>query len=448
MDNYVEIWSIVKKALEEKYSEEIMNLWFNKLKLVYLDDKYAFFTVSSADYLISILNSKYSEVLENIFSEKIGLDVRVRVYKTETYSEEKAIEEFKESEEKKEKSSAEINTYNNFTEEYTFENFVVGGSNSFAYNASLAVANNPAAEYNPLLIYGDSGLGKTHLMKAIISKIRREKPHLNVLFITGENFTNEFLDALAKKETSAFKEKYRNIDMLMIDDIQFIAGREATQEEFFHTFNTLYELKKQIVLTSDRPPKDMKNLEERIKSRFEGGLIVDIQPPDTELRIAILKSKCNSMNIKLSNEVLVYIAENVKTNIRQIEGALKKLGAYSFVNNVDIDVEKAKKLLEEFVSSSMSPEQTAEKIIDAVSVKYGIKKEDIKGKSRSKEIAWARHVSIYLIRNITDLSLQTIGKIFGRDHSTVLASIEVVNKEIMENPVSDNDVKELMREFK
>ena len=269
-----------------------------------------------------------------------------------------------------------------------------------------------------------------------------------MLFITGENFTHEFLDALAKKETSAFKEKYRNIDMLMIDDIQFIAGREATQEEFFHTFNTLYELKKQIVLTSDRPPKDMKNLEDRIKSRFEGGLIVDIQPPDTELRIAILKSKCNSMNIKLSNEVLIYIAENVKTNIRQIEGALKKLGAYSFVNNVEIDVEKAKKLLEEFVSSSMSPEQTAEKIIDAVSVKYGIKKEDIKGKSRSKEIAWARHVSIYLIRNITDLSLQTIGKIFGRDHSTVLASIEVVNKEIMENPVSDSDVKELMREFK
>jgi chromosomal replication initiator protein len=448
MDNYAESWLIVKKSLEEKYSQEIMNLWFNKLRLVYLDDKYAFFTVSSADYLISILNSKYTSVIEEIFSEKIGLDIKAKVYKTETYSEEKAKAEFAMNEEKKNKSAAEINTYNSFTEEYTFENFVVGGSNSFAYNASLAVANNPAAEYNPLLIYGDSGLGKTHLMKAIISKIKREKPYLNVLFITGENFTNEFLDALAKKETSAFKEKYRNIDMLMIDDIQFIAGREATQEEFFHTFNTLYELKKQIVLTSDRPPKEMKNLEDRIKSRFEGGLIVDIQPPDTELRIAILKSKCNSMNIRLSNEVLVFIAENVKTNIRQIEGALKKLGAYSFVNNVDIDVEKAKKLLEEFISNSMTPQQTAEKIIDAVSARFNIKKDEIKGKSRAKEIAWARHVSIYLIRNITDLSLQTIGKIFGRDHSTVLSSIEVVNKEIMDNPISENDIKELMREFK
>ena len=330
--------------------------------------------------------------------------------------------------------------------DYTFENFIVGSSNKLAHAASVAVANHPTA-YNPLFLYGSSGLGKTHLMKAIANEIKRTTPDFNIIFVKGEDFTNELVRSIEKKTTAKFKEKYRNADMLLIDDIQFIAGKVSTQEEFFHTFNSLYDAGKQIILTSDRPPKDIQHLEERIQSRFEGGLIVDIQPPDTELRVAILKRKAQLMNVNLSDEVLSFLGENVKSNIRQLEGVIKKLGAYSLVNGSKITIDTARTVLSGVISGTVPPALVAEQIIENISKRYNVSIEDIKGKKRTTEIALARHISIYVIRNVTNLSLQNTAKIFGRDHTTILSSIDVIKNKMAEDSSFEYEITNICNEF-
>ena len=460
MDSYKDIWKLVLGQLSKKYSDAAMELWFNNLNLVYLDDSIAIITTQREGF-VSLLNKKYVPDIEEILEEILSFRVKVKIYAETGFDLEKAIVSFDEPEEAP-KPAAVIpktgtgddffsddkneKTITSFDANYTFENFVVGESNKFAYKASRAVADNPTA-YNPLFIYGQSGLGKTHLMKAIAAEILKKNPDYNVIIVKGESFTNELVEALAKKDTAGFKEKYRRADMLLIDDIQFIAGKVATQEEFFHTFNALYESNKQIVLTSDRPPKDMKQLEDRLRSRFESGLIIDIQPPDAELRMAILKRKAMIIGLDISNEVLTFVAENVKNNIRQIEGVIKKLGAYNFVTNKPITLEVAKSQLAGVLSGKESPEVTVDRIISEISKKYHITPEEIKGKKRTKDVAMARHVAVYVIRKATDMSLQSIAKIFGRDHTTMMSSIDVVENDMEVDASFEHEVKSLIKEF-
>ena len=460
MDSYNDIWKLVLGELSKKYSDAAMELWFNNLTLVYLDDSIAIIT-TPRDGFISLLNKKYVPDMEQILEDILSFRVKIRIFAENGFDLGSAIENFSEPEEKpKPKDILPKNGENDdfytddktekgitsFDANYTFENFVVGESNKFAYKASRAVADNPTA-YNPLFIYGQSGLGKTHLMKAIATEVLKKNPGYNVIIVKGESFTNELVEALAKKDTAGFKEKYRRADMLLIDDIQFISGKVATQEEFFHTFNALYESNKQIVLTSDRPPKDMKQLEDRLRSRFESGLIIDIQPPDAELRMAILKRKAMIVNLDISNEVLTFVAENVKNNIRQIEGVIKKLGAYHFVTNKPITLDVAKSQLAGVLSGKESPEITVDRIISEISKKYHITPEEIKSKKRTKDVAMARHVAVYVIRKATDMSLQSIAKIFGRDHTTMMASIDVVENDMEVDAAFEHEVKSLIREF-
>ncbi len=464
MDSYRDIWKLVLNGLSEKFSDAAMDLWFNKLTLVYLDDSIALVTTQS-DNFVSLLNKRYAPEIEQILEDILNFHVSVKIHAEKGFDLERAkaesllnTAEGSDAPQKEENIPESKNddfysddqaerTITTLDSSYTFENFVVGESNKFAYKASCAVANNPTA-YNPLFLYGQSGLGKTHLMKAIAYEVMKKNPSYNVVIVKGESFTNELIEAIAKKETAVFKEKYRKADMLLIDDIQFIAGKVSTQEEFFHTFNALYEANKQIVLTSDRPPKDMKQLEDRLRSRFESGLIIDIQPPDAELRIAILKRKAMAINLDISNEVLTFIAENIKNNIRQIEGVVKKLGAYSFVTNKPITIDVAKIQLSSILSGKEAPEITAERIISEISKKYHVTPEDIKSKKRTKNIAMARHIAIYVIRYSTDLAQASIGKIFNRDHSTIISSIDVVKGEMEIDSNFEHDINALIREFK
>ncbi len=332
--------------------------------------------------------------------------------------------------------------------EYTFDNFIVGSSNKFAHAACVAVANNPAHAYNPLFIYGPSGLGKTHLLYAIINKILEKNPHANIVYEKGDSFTNNLIDSLQKQAMAAFHAKYRKADILLIDDVHFIAGKQSTQEEFFNTFNELYDAKKQIILTSDRPPKEINTLEERLKTRFEWGLIADIQPPDMELRIAILRKKAQYMDVEISNDVLDFLAEKLKSNIRQIEGVIRRLGAYSSLTKQPITLSMASDNIADVVSGPEPVRVTQDKIFNAVSSKYDISIEDIKGTRKSKDIALARHVCVYIMRKITDMSLPAIGKVMGgKDHTTILYSVNLITKRVREDAQLENDIDALIKEI-
>ena len=325
---------------------------------------------------------------------------------------------------------------------YTFENFIVGNSNRFAYQYALQASHYPAQQYNPLYIYGSPGLGKTHLLYAITNEIMRLHPTFNIIYVKGEDFTNELVEALQKKTPLQFREKYRNADVLLMDDVQFIAGRDSTQEEFFHTYNALYETGKQIIMTSDKPPKDIKELEERLRSRFEGGPIVKIDPPDIELRTAIIKKKFELMKIDIPNEVVMYLSENLKDNIRQIEGVIKKMNAYCLMCNEKITLSLAEKSISDIITLTSKIDGT--KIVNSASEKFGIPADSILGKKHSKDIVWSRHMSIYVMRKLTDMSFNEIGKFFNRDHSTIMASVEKIEREAEANPAVAKEIQDLI----
>ena len=330
----------------------------------------------------------------------------------------------------------------NLNANYTFDTFVVGGNNRFAHSASLAVAESPGEAYNPLYIYGGPGLGKTHLMHSIGHFILEKNTDAKIIYVTSEEFTNEVIESIRSGNTSAMnklREKYRTIDVLMIDDVQFIIGKESTQEEFFHTFNALHSAGKQIILTSDKPPKDMETLEERIRSRFEWGLMADIGIPDYETRMAILRQKSEIDEIQLDDSILDYIASNIKSNIRELEGALNKLLAYSKLEKKEITMDIAVRELQNIITPDKPREITVQLIIEVISEHFNISVDQLMSNRRSSEIAWPRQIAMFLCKNMTDASLDTIGKALGgRDHSTIIHGVKRISQEYENNPSTRN----------
>ncbi len=448
LEDIKNIWDSVKNLMRENYSETTFSLWFENLEIVSLSDAEVCLTINS-NFKKDIIEKKHLKCISEKFEEILGFSVNVKIISSEGMPEVKKEEKIEDS-----LFSDTFQTEKKLTNsEYTFDNFVVGESNKYAHAASVAVANSisshgGASSYNPLFIHGPSGLGKTHLMYAVVNQIIKENPNANIVYMKSEDFTNELIESIQNQNMSAFREKYRKADILLIDDIQFIAGKEATQEEFFHTFNALYEDNKQIFITSDRPPRDIKKLEDRLRTRFEWGLIIDIQPPDIELRMAILKKKLEPLNIEMSNDVIVYLAEHLKNNIRQLEGALKKLSAMSFLSGKPISTDVAKTVIQDMIKGDMSPTVTVDKIFETVSRKYGIPVEQIKGKNQSKENANARHICIYLMRVLTEYSYPQIGQILKRDSSTVLSSFRKIEKLISEDAMFEMDINDLIRDIK
>jgi len=456
LDDLSTIWESVKAHIKETngYAQSIMDLWFGDLKVhSYEKDVITLSTVSEFKY--TIVSEKYMDMIREGFCALLGFDAEVKlIFCGVPSSPEKIMGQItgKEDEEKKaelsQKEQSAVPFNQNLQFEYNFENFIVGNSNKFAHAACRAVADRPAMDYNPLFIYGPSGLGKTHLMFAVVNELHRQYPDLRVIYTKGDDFTNYMIDCLSRKSMQEFHNKYRSCDVLLVDDIQFIAGKQAIQEEFFNTFQTLFMENKQIILASDRPPRDINPLELRLRTRFEQGLLADIQPPDLELRVAIIKKKAGSVGITLPDDVLNYLAENLRSNIRQIEGSIKKLSAKSFLSGRAISLELARDCISELLGGAEPLNTTIDKIFAAIFQKYNISKEDIVGKKRTKEIVLARHLAAYLIREITEISLPNIGKtIGGRDHTTVLSSIKVIERRMASDPLFALDIDTLKKEI-
>ena len=412
MNSLNDIWSEIIKILSEELSPTTINTWFLDCTPVELDDcKLVLHTPS--EFKKGILNERFlpqiKKALYNLFSTEFEVVILCSEAEMRAYTDQK----------RRDNELPEIAGY-------TFDRFVVGPSNKFAHAAAEAVANNDGITYNPLLIYGNSGLGKTHLLLSIGATIHDRYPSKKIVYIKGDQFTNELIKSIREGTAEEFRTKYRNADLFLIDDIQFIAGKPQTQEEFFHTFNNIYEAGHQIVITSDRPPKDMAALDDRLRTRFEGGLLADIEPPDYETRVAIIKNKAAQFGLIISEEAVNYIADNVKANIRQLEGVIKKLTAYKAILNTEIDLEAVKRAIADVIKNEDYIPQP-KKIIQETAKFFNVSEEDLIGKNQSKKCSQPRQISMYLIRTLTNLSLQDIGKEFsGRNHATVLTSIRNV----------------------
>ncbi len=448
-----DMWEMVKESFRSEYSSTAFDLWFNSPVLSdYNPEKSEIVFDVDSEFKASKLSEKYRPIIEERFSSETGMDVSITFRFTGTPTDPKhfinmvngaAAVPKAPTPPPVEESAAE----NIMLAKYTFDNFIEGESNHFARAVCLQVAAKPYDVHNPLFIHGPSGVGKTHLMCAVINELRRQNPSTRVIYTTGVDFVNHMVKCISRNEMESFRNHYRSCDVLLIDDIQFIAGKESTQNEVFHTFQTLFDEGKQIILASDRPPKDIHPLEERLRSRFEQGLLADINPPNLELRVAIIKKKAEDMSIDLPGEVLSFLAENLRSNIRQLEGAIKKLAAKSLVDGRKISLEMARDCIGDLLGDTEPLNVTIDKIFAAVYKKYNIAKEEVVGKRRNKEIATARHVAIYLIREITEISLPNIGKLFDRDHSTVMSSLDWVRKRIMAEPIFNADIDNLKKEI-
>ena len=430
MDSFDDAWEVICSYCKTKITDVAYNTWISRIKPLKLDfESNTAYLVVPNDFHRQTLTRCYipllNEAFEAVFDNKFIIS-----FKTP-----EEVEEYTKAPEIKE----EIKDTNY---EYTFDTFIVGSSNKFAHAACLAVATNPSHAYNPLFLWGNSGLGKTHLLYAIGNEIKKNDPSKVICYIKGDDFTNELIESLRLAKMSEFRHKYRQADILLVDDVQFIGGKESTQEEFFHTFNALYDAKKQIVLTSDRPPKEIKTLDDRLRSRFEQDLIADIQPPDIETRIAIIKRKAELLEIDLSNEVCEYIASKIKSNIRQLEGTVKKLKAKSLLNHEKPTISSVQEVIADILNNDVPPEVTVERIIDEVARTYGVSADEIRSqKNRSANISNARHVAIYVTRELTTLSMVAIGEEFGNRHySTIIYTLKKV-QDMMEK---DRKVKEII----
>lgn len=434
MDSFVEAWNLISEYCQNNITDVAYKTWFTRIKPVSMDFEkgVAALEVPNEFHKQTILRC-YSDLIQEafvtVFNSKIDFELLIP-------ADGKPV--------KKEEASPENEDY-----ELTFETFVVGPSNRFAHAACLAVAGKPAALYNPLFIYGNSGLGKTHLLKAISKEISKSYPGHNIVYIKGDEFTNEMIEAIRSGTTAAFREKYRLADVFLVDDIQFIAGKESTQEEFFHTFNTLYESNKQIILTSDRPPKDISTLEDRLKTRFEWGLTADVQPPDFETRIAIITRKAESLDISIPGNVSEYIANKLKSNIRQLEGAVKKLKAFHLIENMPINVSTAQAAISDIINNSQPTPVTVDKIIEEVSRTYGVTPEDMLSQKRKAAISGARQIAMYIIKEITQMPMMAIGETFGgRDHSTVVYAIKQVEEKMDVEPDTKAKISDIIKNIR
>lgn len=419
MDSFEELFSLVKEYCKTQMTEVAYNIWIKDITAESFDNDTVVLGVSS-NFKKNLVTEKYKALLSRGFEQTLGFPVDVQISVVE-YEPEKQPDPIPEVHGVQEVSPLlDSGDY-----VYTFDTFIVGSSNKFAHAAALAVATHDTRNYNPLFIHGDSGLGKTHLLFAIMNEVKSRKPDALIVYVKGEQFTNELIAAIKNQTTPDFREKYRKADYLLVDDIQFIAGRDSTQEEFFHTFNTLYESGKQIVLTSDRPPKEIKTLEDRLRTRFEMGLMADIQPADFETRIAIIQRKAELLHMDIPIEVEEYIANNLKSNIRQLEGAVKNIKANSFIyDNKPVTILMAQNAIRDILNDSQPVPVTIGKIITEVARTFNVSEQDIKSNKRAANISRARQVAMYVIKDITQMSMAAIGDEFGgRDHSTVVYAI-------------------------
>ena len=415
------VWAKIINYLEERLSAVTVSAWFDDAEVVELNEEHLIL-YSGSDFRREIIATRYGAYIHEALKEIFHSDAKLVVF------DDKQLEEFK----AKDKPAPVLE----FNPQFTFDNFVVGPSNRFAHSAAIAVSNTPGQVYNPLFIYGPPGVGKTHLLYAIANGIRKNKPDANIVYIKGDQFTNELIEAIKNGKNIEFRSKYREADLFLIDDVQFIAGKESTQEEFFHTFNKLYEEHKQIVMTSDRKPSDMLTLEDRLKTRFEWGLLADIQPPDYETRMAILKNKAVSLGLELDDDVCNYIAINVTNNVRQIEGTVKKIMAYRDLNNMPLDLDNISRAINDMFKVEGNALPTPSLIISQVCKFYSVDESVLRGPQKTKGINEARQVATYLIRKLTNLSTPDIGKEFGKDHTTILYSIKKMESALMSGDTS------------
>lgn len=419
------LWDKTLDIIKSELSEVSFNTWIKSCEPI---------SISSDTLKISVPNSFTQDILDKRYKELVVNSIKAvcsKSYKIEfiIMSDNYDKEDTKTNPNRASKSIV-VNDEMSSTlnPKYTFNSFVIGNSNRFAHAASLAVAESPAKAYNPLFIYGGVGLGKTHLMHAIGHYILESNPNAKVVYVSSEKFTNELINAIKDDKNEEFRNKYRNVDILLIDDIQFIAGKERTQEEFFHTFNELHDANKQIILSSDRPPKEIPTLEDRLRSRFEWGLIADIQVPDFETRMAILKKKADVENLNVANDVMGYIATKIKSNIRELEGALIRIIAYSSLTNRAVTVDLATEALKDIISKKQGKHVTIDSIQDIVSSYFNLRVEDLKSQRRTRNVAYPRQIAMYLSRKLTDMSLPKIGEEFGgRDHTTVIHAYEKIS---------------------
>ncbi len=415
MNSVADVWDNVLTQLKGELSETTIATWFDELEAVDIQGN-TFILHCANDFKKGYIESLFLKNIKASLHDIFSIDFEVRILDDQ---------EFDELSGKAPKKQSDRFT----SDEFTFDTFVVGPSNKLAYSASVAVAEHPAQNYNPLLIYGDSGLGKTHLLYAIANVIRKNDPHSKIVYIKGDDFINEFIELIRAGRGNEFRAKYREADLLLVDDVQFVAGKEQVQNEFFHTFNTLYESGRQIVLTSDRPPSEMTLLDDRLRTRFEWGLLADVQPPDFETRVAIVKNKAALLGMELPDKISFYIAENVTANVRQLEGTINKILAYKDLLGNDADEETVTRAMQDILKRSNEYIPTPESILSYISKFYNLELSVIQGQQRIRDAVSARQIAMYLIRSMTNLSLDDIGKQFdNRDHSTVLYSIQQVEK--------------------
>ena len=437
LNSVADVWDNVLSQLKGELSETTIATWFDELEAVDIQGN-TFILHCSNDFKKGYIESLFMKNIKASLHDIFSTDFEVKILDDLDYAELKDNRPHRQSE--------------RFTSaEFTFETFVVGPSNKLAYAASVSVAEHPAQNYNPLLIYGDSGLGKTHLIYAIANVIRRNDPRSKIAYVKGDDLTNELVDAIREGKKAELREEYRRImtmngpqDLLLVDDVQFIAGKKQTQEEFFHTFNTLYESGRQIVLTSDRPPSEMTQLEDRLRTRFEWGLLVDVAPPDFETRLAIVKNKAALLGMELPDKISAYIAENVTANVRQLEGTINKILAYKDLLGNDTDEETVTRAIQDMLRRSNEYVPTPEAILEYISKYYSLDESVIRGQQRVRDAVSARQIAMYLIRSMTNLSLDEIGKVFdNRDHSTVLYSIQQIEKKMKKDAAFAEMVKEI-----
>ncbi len=431
----MDLWQKTLQLVRNEITDVSFDTWIKAIEPVSIKGDQLYLCVPN-DFTKSILEGRYTSLISNAAKQVSSKSYYISFVLTSE------ADKYMDKPEKAEGEDARV--YGHLNPKYTFDTFVIGNSNRFAHAASLAVSESPAQAYNPLFIYGGVGLGKTHLMHAIGHAILSRNKKSKVLYVTSEKFTNELINSIQTNKNVEFRNRYRSVDVLLIDDIQFIAGKESTQEEFFHTFNTLHEANKQIIISSDRPPKEIPTLEERLRSRFEWGLITDIQPPDLETRIAILKKKADLENLEVDDEVLAFVAKRIESNIRELEGALTRIIAYSSLIGSNLDVATADEALKDIITNSRPRKITPELIQKVVAEHFQMKIEDMKSKKRNRPIAYPRQIAMYLCRDLTDMSLPKIGDVFGgRDHTTVIHACDKISTSME----SDLQVKRVINEL-